>query len=286
MIMDVKQVNQFLSEISHLSHAKHLSYMLRIDDRAREYLYKPLGDDFPENFKKIYSVLINAVADEDAAFKAQRGSDYTARIKEADDLRDNTLSGIRSMLDALSRIGTDEQKAAVVKVQKQLDLYKLKSTDSYEEEGIKIQQFCADCKRNYQIEKALKALNLYEQMQTLDEQNETCRTLVNQRNEERSYTDNQAMQKARKVTDAAYADFVMMLNAYNVVSFGTSQGQYEQAIAVINADIDYYKQWVLRKGGSAEDTPDDDEEKPDDGGSTDGGSDVTPVQPENPEQGE
>lgn len=282
--MDVKQVNQFLSEISHLSHAKHLSYMLRIEDRARNYLYTPLGEDFPENFKTLYFDLRSAVNGEDSAFKAQRGSDYTAQIKEADDIRDNTLSGIRSMLDALSRIGTDEQKAAVVKVQKQLDLYKLKSTDSYEEEGIKIQQFCADCKRSYQLELALKALNLYDQMKTLDEQNETCRKLVNQRNEERSYTDNQAMQKARKVTDAAYADFVMMLNAYNVVSVGTSQGQYEQAIAVINADIDYYKQWVLRKGGSAEDTSDEDEEKPDDGGSTDGGSDVTPVQPENPSE--
>lgn len=284
--MDVKQVTPFLSAIDSLSHAKHLSYMLRIVDRAQNYLFTPLGEDFPENFKTLYFDLRSAVNGEDSAFKAQRGSDYTAQIKDADNIRDNTLSGIRSMLDALSRIGTDEQKAAVVKVQKQLDLYKLKSTDSYEEEGIKIQQFCADCKRNYQLELALKACGLYDQMKTLDEQNETCRKLVNQRNEERSYTDNQAMQKARKVTDAAYADFVMMLNAYNVVSVGSSQGQYEQAIAVINADIDYYKQWVLRKGGSAEDTPDGDEEKPDDGGLSDGGSDVTPVQPENPEQGE
>ena len=143
----------------------------------------------------------------------------------------------------------------------------------------------ADCDVDLQLEQALTALGLVGQVRTLGEQNEQCRRLVNQRNEQRSFTDNQAMQKARKVTDAAYADFVMMLNAYNVVSLGTSQGQYEQAIQIINADIDYYKQWVLRKGGSSDEGGEDD---PDEGGDTpapeDGGSgEVTPVTPVTPE---
>ena len=142
----------------------------------------------------------------------------------------------------------------------------------------------ADCDVILQLEQALTALGLVGQVRTLGEQNEQCRRLVNQRNEQRSFTDNQAMQKARKVTDAAYADFVMMLNAYNVVSLGTSQGQYEQAIQIINADIDYYKQWVLRKGGSS-DEGGEDEEPETDGGNSDDGSDggsgeVTPVTPE------
>ena len=70
-----------------------------------------------------------------------------------------------------------------------------------------------------------------------------------------------------------------------VVSLGTSQGQYEQAIQIINADIDYYKQWVLRKGGSS-DEGGEDEEPETDGGNSDGGSDggeVTPVTPVTPE---
>ena len=277
--MDVKQITPFLSAIDSLSHAKHFSYMTRIRDRAKDYVVTPLGEGLPANLKSAYQTLNMAVVNEDSAYKSQRGSDLTALIKEADDVRDNTLSGIKSMLDALSRIGTDEQKAAVVKVQRQMDVYKLKSTDSYEEEGIKIQQFCADCNVDLQLEQALTALGLVGQVRTLGEQNEQCRRLVNQRNEQRSFTDNQAMQKARKVTDAAYADFVMMLNAYNVVSLGTSQGQYEQAIQIINADIDYYKQWVLRKGGSS-DEGGEDEEPETDGGNSDGGSEVTPVTPE------
>jgi len=187
-----------------------------------------------------------AVVNEDSAYKSQRGSDLTALIKEADDVRDNTLSGIKSMLDALSRIGTDEQKAAVVKVQRQMDVYKLKSTDSYEEEGIKILQFCADCNVDLQLEQALTALGLVGQVRTLGEQNEQCRRLVNQRNEQRSFTDNQAIQ-------------------------------------IINADIDYYKQWVLRKGGSSDEGGEDEEPETDGGnndGGSDGGSEVTPVTPE------
>ena len=216
--MDVKQITPFLSAIDSLSHAKHFSFMTRIRDRAKDKVVTPLGEGLPANLKSAYQTLNMAVVNEDSAYKSQRGSDLTALIKEADDVRDNTLSGIKSMLDALSRIGTDEQKAAVVKVQRQMDVYKLKSTDSYEEEGIKIQQFCADCDMDVQLEQALTALGLAGQVRTLGEQNEQCRRLVNQRNEQRSFTDNQAMQKARKVTDAAYADFVMMLNAYNAAS--------------------------------------------------------------------
>ena len=144
----------------------------------------------------------------------------------------------------------------------------------------------ADWDVDLQLEQALTALGLVGQVRTLGEQNEQCRRLVNQRNEQRSFTDNQAMQKARKVTDAAYADFVMMLNAYNVVSLGTSQGQYAQAIQIINADIDYYKQWVLRKGGSADEGGEDEEPETDGGdadGGSDGGSEVTPVTPVTPE---
>ena len=144
----------------------------------------------------------------------------------------------------------------------------------------------ADCDVDLQLDQALTALGLAGQVRTLGEQNEQCRRLVNQRNEQRSFTDNQAMQKARKVTDAAYADFVMMLNAYNVVSLGTSQGQYEQAIQIINADIDYYKQWVLRKGGSSDEGGEDEEPETDGGnsdGGSDGGSEVTPVTPETTE---
>ena len=133
----------------------------------------------------------------------------------------------------------------------------------------------ADCDVDLQLEQALTALGLVGQVRTLGEQNE-----------QRSFTDNQAMQKARKVTDTAYADFVMMLNAYNVVSLGTSQGQYEQAIQIINADIDYYKQWVLRKGGSSDEGGEDEEPETDGGnadGGSDGGSEVTPVTPVTPE---
>ncbi|MBQ7419856.1 MAG: hypothetical protein IJV17_03835, partial [Prevotella sp.] len=91
-----------------------------------------------------------------------------------------------------------------------MDVYKLKPTDSYEEEGIKIQQFCADCDADLQLDQALTALGLVGQVRTLGEQN-------------------------------------------------------EQAIQIINADIDYYKQWVLRKGGSSDEGGEDEEPETDGG---------------------
>ena len=259
--MDVKQVIGFLSEIAKLMHQRHLAFMERVVERGQQYLITNMGEQCPQNLKQQFLRLKQAEQGEDNAFKSQRGSDYTAQIEAADGARDTTWSGINTMLDALSKIGTEEQKQAVVKIRRIFDKYNVKSSDSYEDQGIKTAQLCQECETNYQIELALRACNLMEQMATLKAQNAECRRLVNLRNEERSQQDNQAMNKARKQTDEAYADFILLLNAYAVVTYENGWSSYDELIQLLNTDIDYYKNWVLRKqDGSDEPEPQPDPE--------------------------
>lgn len=261
--MNVKQVMPFIGQVVNLSHPRHYGFMERVLGRAQSFVNQ-IGENCPAALKSLFQRLHMAVVGEDDAYKTHQGSDYTPRIKEADEARDTTLSGLRGMLEALQKIGTDEQKAAAGKVLAQMDLYRLKPTDGYEEEGVKLAQFCDDCGTNVQLELALTKCGLRELVATLKTQNETCRGLVNMRNEERSYIDGQAMQKARKVSDEAYADFVMMLNALAVTTASDGYSQYDNVIGYINADIDYFKQWVLRKYGGTAAEPEGGAEEADD----------------------
>ena len=248
--MNVLQIIGFIGEIAKLSHQRHLSFMLRVKERAQVYLTEAFAAELPANLVAAIAQL-NACSDsEDDAFKKQQGSDLTALIEQADKGRDDTLSGIRMMCEALLRIGTDAQKTAAQRVLRQLDLYKIKASDSYEDEGIKLQQLYQDFTTDATLVAATAECALTTQFTALNDLNEECRRLVNARNVERSATDSQAMNKARKALDTAYVDFVMLLNAWNVVTFNGSAGNYDQCIRVVNADIDYYKQWVLRIGGS------------------------------------
>ncbi len=261
--MEVKQVSGFLGEIAKLMHRRHLAFMERTVERSKQHLSLSGGTGCPENLRARSVIFTQAFNRENEAFKAQRGSDFTAQLKDADLSRDNTLSGVRGMLDALSKIGSDDQKIAAPKIQRIFDLYKVKSADSYEDQGIKLSQVCSDIEARDDLRDALQTCGLTNQMALLKAQNEECRRLVNARNAERSQIDNQAMNKARKETDAAYADFILLLNAYAITTWADGRSPYDELIDVLNADIDYYKNWVLRKSGSSDEDEGEDQDKED-----------------------
>ena len=252
--MNVLQITRFLSEIDSLSHPRHLSFMQRANERLHSYLVEAFGNTLPANLAAAVQRHDTCLSTEDSAYKKQLGSDLTALLEKADTSRDDTLNGIRMMCEALLRIGTAEQKAYAQQVLKQMDLYKVSASDSYEDEGIKVQQLCHDFTTDEGLVAAATACNLSGQFTVLNDQNEECRRLVNARNVERSGIDNQAMNKARKALDAAFSDLAMLVNAYNVVTFNGSTGTYDQCISVMNADIAYYKQWVLRIGGGSQES--------------------------------
>lgn len=271
--MDFLQIIQFASIVKDLPHNRHLGFMQRTVGRAEEQLGKDFPDGCPANLAASIIALRRCVTQEDLAFKKQLGSDYTPQIKVADEVRGNTFLGIRTLCEAYLRIGTDEQKAGSAVILKYMTLYKVSPNDSYEDEGVKLQQLCDDSVKIYDFADAVTKCGLTSLFAKLSAQNETCRDLINRRTLEQSDIDKQAMNKARAQTDEAYALFVTILNAYVVVEFEDGYSRFNQAVIAINADIEYFRQRVLRKTNRSSG----DDEKPD--GDDDKGDDV-------PEEGE
>lgn len=251
--MEANSVPRFSSEVAKLSHQRHLSFMDRVISRGQTYLIDQLGENCPANLRQSFLTLQQLKESEADAFKAKRTSSYTAQIREADAARDSTLSGIKFMLDALIKIGTDDQKSAAEIVKKVIGKYKVRTRNSYEDQGIKIAQLCEEIDATDSVMTALKTCKLTPQITTLKSQNAECRRLVNLRNEERSQIEPLAITKARKSTDVAYFDFIQLLNAYSLVTNENGVSIYDDLINTFNADIAYYKNWVLRRQRDASD---------------------------------
>lgn len=274
--MQIQQIIPFGGEIARLPHNRHLSFMQRMVGRSFEQLVNGLPDGCPDKLKVACTTLKQRLAYEDIAFKKQLGSDLTPQIKAADAERDNTLSGIRALCDAYTKIGTDEQKAGATIILKYMTLYRVFGSDSYEDEGVKLHQLCDDSVKIFDFADGVTKCGLTSQFATLQRQNEACRTLINERNLQRADQDPQAMNKARSETDEAYDYLTALLNAYAYVEFDDGFSRFDQAITVINADIEYFKRWVLRKtsNNSQDDKGDED---PDDGSSDDPTPDEKPA---------
>ena len=165
--------------------------------------------------------------------------------------------------------------------------YNIDVTENYSEESGKLQQMLQELDTNYQAELRLKKLGLESLVSQLKTANEAVRTLMAQRNDERTYQQKAALATARKQADEAYHDFVAMLNAAALMD--ESEYTYEDLFNQINELINYNRLYVVPKkgsksededGGDSEDGSSSDDGGQQDGGSSDGGE-VTPVTPEN-----
>lgn len=267
------QVKPFIGVVENVSHQRHLSFMRRMVSRGEEYLITGLGDKCPAILKATFQTFKQCTNREDLAFKKQAGSDYTSQIKEADEARDYTLSGLHALCEGLEKLGTDEQRPAAALILKNIALYKVSIRDSYEDEGIKLQQLCDDSVKIYDFADAVTKCGLTSHFAKLKEQNDACCELINKRNKERAEIDPQAMNHCRAETDAAYKDLMKALNAAAIYEYDDGWSPYNECITVINADIDYFKNWVLRKSKSGAEPDVDPDDEGDDDGKDDGGQD-------------
>ena len=155
--------------------------------------------------------------------------------------------------------------------------YSIDVTENYSEESGKLQQMLQELETNYQAELRLKKLGLESLVSQLKTANEAVRTLMSQRNDERTYQQKAALATARKEADEAYKDFVAMLNAAALMD--ESEYTYEDLFNQINELINYNRLYVVPKKGSGSSSGDDGGDDSEDGGSSEGG-DITPVTPE------
>ena len=192
-----------------------------------------------------YTALAAAVTNEDNCYKIITRSELTDQIHDADQARDNTFIGLRTMVEALQRVGTTQQKESATRVLLAIKDYNIRTDDRYELESTNISQLIQ------QLEGVMASdcttLGITALVSQLKTENEAVGTLISQRNEEQAGIDPSALRAARQQSDTLYVETVMIVNAFAVTQWEVGQSPYDHAIDVVNQDEDYYIQHVFTK---------------------------------------
>ena len=225
-----KQIEPFVGKQQRAPHAAHLSWMQRFQERVQSLIVTELGEDCPAMITSQNTALVAAVQAEDEAYRTITRSPLTEQIAEADQLRDNTYIGLRTMVEALGRVGTAAQKEAAPRVLQAMRDYQVSTSENYELESthiaqliqqLELQPLSADCT-------TLAITALVSQLKT---ENQQVQTLIAQRNEQQAGIDAQAMQRARQASDLVYVETVMVINVHvDHLSLGRHDAQAPVAL--------------------------------------------------------
>ena len=242
-----KQINAFINKASHAPHAAHLSWMQRFQERVGTLIVTELGQDCPAMIVSQNTALVAAVQAEDEAYRTITRSPLSDQIAEADQVRDNTFVGLRTMVEALGRVGTAAQKEAAPRVLQAMRDYQVNISEGYELESTHIAQLIQQLEVSPLADDCttLAVTALVSQLKT---ENQQVQTLIAQRNEQQAGIDAQAMQRARQAADLVYVETVMVINAFAVVEQQQGASPYDHAIDVVNQDQEYYVQQVFPRG--------------------------------------
>ena len=242
-----KQIEPFVGKMQRAPHAAHLSWMQRFQERVGTLIVTELGQDCPAMIVSQNTALVAAVQAEDEAYRTITRSPLSDQIAEADQVRDNTFVGLRTMVEALGRVGTAAQKEAAPRVLQAMRDYQVNISEGYELESTHIAQLIQQLEVSPLSDDCttLAVTALVSQLKT---ENQQVQTLIAQRNEQQAGIDAQAMQRARQAADLVYVETVMVVNAFAVVEQQQGVSPYDHAIDVINQDQEYYVQQVFPRG--------------------------------------
>lgn len=240
MVSDILQIKG--SDVSHLQDDLHMGFWTEMGKRLRAYRNGADGNakNFPAKVDAEFTPWITAVASEDELYKTVTKSQLTKPIKEKDTERDGLYREIKRTVDTFATLSIlPEKQAAALKMQPVMQKYKIDPSASYEAETVAIAQWLQEQERNYQLELAAKELGILESVRSLRTLNDEVRTLISQRNDERSAQVVAALREARKVSDQTWRNLVLILNAAALMD--EDEYRYTELLQGINEELKYFK---------------------------------------------
>ncbi len=272
----IKQIEEFKSK--YLRMAGFVEYVLQALKLFTDF--RNSGEEgvsqLPTKVEPVYTSFKDSVTAVDDAYKLSRASDYTQKIADEDDRRDNLYKQLVSLLKMFKRFGYDtEKKAAADYLWNIVKKYNVDPGENYSEESSKLQQMLQELHADTQAGQHLTLLGLESLITQLNTANEAVRTLMGQRNDERMQIEKAALANAREHADQAYRDLILSLNASAVMD--DDAHRFDALFSQVNELIKYYRLYVVPKGGKK------DEEGGDNGGSSTGGDAPTPNPQPNPQ---
>ena len=241
-----KQINSFVYRAERAPNSLHLKWMQHFTDRVSTLIVTELGQDCPQKIVDARDDLAAAVQVEDDCYRIITRSALTEQIQQADQVRDNTFLGIKTMVEALERVGTAAQKEAAPRVLQAIRDYHVTTSDGYTQETANIEQLIQQMEIQ-PLSGDCSTLAITALVAQLKQENLMVQSLIDQRSEEQSGIDTSGMPRARQAVDKLYVEAVMTINAYAITEQQSAGSPFDHAIDVINEDEDYYIQHVFPK---------------------------------------
>jgi flagellar biosynthesis chaperone FliJ len=258
---NIKQIENFKSK--YLRMAGFVEYVQQVLKLFKDF--RDSGEEgqsqLPNKVEPVYTSFKDSVTAVDDAYKLSRASEYTQKIADEDDRRDNLYRQLVNLLKMYSRFGYDtEKKEAADYLWNIVKKYNVDPAENYSEESGKLQQMIQELTTDAQAELRTAKLGIENLITQLNTANEQVRTLMGYRNDERMQIEKAALATARENADQAYRDLILALNASAVMD--DDAHRFDELISQVNELIKYYRMYVLPKAGKK------DEESEENGSST------------------
>ena len=251
----IKQIVNFQLKV--LRMAGFVEYVQQVAKLFKDF--RDSGEEgvsqLPNKVEPVYTSYKDSVTAVDDAYKLSRASDYTQKIADEDDRRDNLYRQLVNLLKMYRRFGYDtEKKEAADYLWNIVKKYGVDPCENYSEESGKLQQMLQELTTDAEAELRTAKLGIENLITQLNTANEQVRTLMSSRNDERMQIGKAALATAREEADQAYCDLILALNASAVMD--DDAHRFDELISQVNELIKYYRLYVVPKGGKKDDEAD------------------------------
>ena len=246
------QINGINHTVQKQTNTRHLSWNKQYAGRLQSEIVSIMGASVPPLLSQAIAQHAAATTHEDDCYLIITKSELTPEIAELDKQRDTKWVGVKSMAEALKRIGSAEQQQIATQFQDLCAHYKVDTSERYDDQTTKLDQLLQVLKTEEWTPR-IAALGLTATIADLDSINQQLKHLIEQRNNDLATITPQAMVLARQATDEAYQLATGVLNAFAISQWSNGSSPYDQAIARINQDQDYYMKNVFAQatGGAS-----------------------------------
>lgn len=231
----------------------------------------------------LFALYEQAFLVEEEKFKLSQKSEFTDTLNELDTARDDAYMGLKGIVEGYAKVPDAGMKAASKALGQLITDYRIDVRVQRDQESGLLSNFIADLQGKCAAH--VQTLHLEEVVQVMKTANDNYIAVRENRTEERMLKEKNALENARKATDAAYRNFIAMVNALALVE---GDADYADFIDYMNTLISEYKAEVLNQkptsttpatpdSGDSGTTEPTEPETPGTGGDDSGGTDPTPT---------
>ncbi|MBR5393558.1 MAG: hypothetical protein IK144_00580 [Bacteroidaceae bacterium] len=182
----------------------------------------------------------------DTAYRKSSTEAQTKTLKTIDDERDSLYSGLVGTINNATKSPIAAQATAATDLLEPIKRYDVKTGGEYQQETMRIDQFCQDLLANYTSQ--LTTLGLTEWTQALQAKNLEFQEAMRARTDDQAGFVKSELSQLRQQMIAAFNAFRKLANVIFIYEGDTA---YATTIDQMNAEVRHYKQIIARKGGGS-----------------------------------